>query len=272
MRELLLAEQVIVITGAGGGLGRAYALECARHGGAVVVNDIDPEAAERTAAAIVGTGGRAVAHAGSVESWSAAKDLADLAVSEFGALTGLVNNAGVHYTALPWEEVQQQLDRIVGVNLLGAMYSARHAMTHMLAGGGAIVNIVSGAQAGILNMSAYGATKGALSSLTYAWAIEGAPYGIRVNAVSPIASTGMTPKLADGTPGERPSPSSVAPLVAALLSPSSAPVTGRAFGFDGTRLSTVRRPDRDTIEIREQWDAAALLVRLRELQAAGAER
>ena len=263
----LLEGQVVIITGAGGGLGRAYALECGAQGAAVIVNDVDAAAAEGTVADVVQQGGRAICHVGSVGSWSVAEKLTETAVATFGTMTGLVNNAGVKHLAAPWEETPEQLERIVGVNLLGAMYCARHSMGHMLSGGGSIVNIVSGAQAGIPSMSAYGATKGALSALTYAWALEGAPFGIRVNAVSPHAQTGMTPKQADGTPAHRPAASSVAPIIAALLSPRCAQITGRAFGFNGTSLSTVHRPDRDAVEERDAWSTADLAQRLGSLEA-----
>jgi len=234
----LLAGQSIVVTGAGRGLGRAYALACAAHGAAVVVNDVSPAAAGAVADAIRAGSGRAVAVPGSVASWSTAASLVDSAVREFGRLDGLVANAGITHHAAPWDEDEQSLRRIVETNVLGTQFCATHAMRAMASAGagGSIVTVVSGARLGIAGMSAYGATKGAVAAMTAAWALEGAPLGIRVNAVSPLAETDMA---ALDTRPDRPvlgAPEDVAPVVVALLSDVTAHITGRIVRFDGRRL------------------------------------
>ena len=235
----LLSGRSIVVTGAGKGLGRAYALACAAHGADVVVNDIDEHSAYECARAIVAAGGRAVHVAGSVASWSVAAAMVDAAVRRFGRIDGLVANAGIIHHARPWEEDEASLRRIVEVNVLGVLFCATHAMRAMVrqGTGGSIVTVVSGARFGLDGMSAYGATKGAVAAMTAAWAREGAAVGIRVNAISPLAATDMA--ALDPRP-DRPrlgSPEDVAPAVVALLSDATAGVTGRILRFDGTTLS-----------------------------------
>ena len=127
--------------------------------------------------------------------------------------------------------------------------------------GGAIVNVVSGARAGIRGMSAYGATKGAVASMTRNWAIEGARHGIRVNAISPLGLTRMA--LADTRPDrpDLPDPATVAPAVVALLAAED--VTGQIIRFDGSRLSWYEdEPLTGQVE-REGWSAEEILGELR---------
>jgi NAD(P)-dependent dehydrogenase (short-subunit alcohol dehydrogenase family) len=239
----LLSGQSIVITGAGRGLGRAYALACAAHGAAIVVNDVDEPSATATADAICNAGGTAVAVPGTVASWSVAASLVDTAVQEFGRLDGLVANAGITHHAAPWDENEQALRRIVETNVLGVQFCATHAMRTMATqgNGGSIVTVVSGARLGIVGMSAYGATKGAVAAMTASWALDCAKLGIRVNAVSPLAETDMA---AGDTRPDRPvlgAPEDVTPVVVALLSPATAHVSGRIVRFDGVQLGVYVR-------------------------------
>jgi NAD(P)-dependent dehydrogenase (short-subunit alcohol dehydrogenase family) len=246
----------ILITGAGQGLGRAYALACAGHGAGVVVNDIDGDAAQAVVDEIRSRDGRAVAAAGSVADWEQAGAAVRRCIEAFGACHGLVNNAARFHTAAPWDEDEQRLRSIVAVNVLGPLNCGTHAMRLMREQrGGAIVNIVSGAQLGIAGMSAYGATKGAVTAMTLTWALEGAEHGIRVNALSPLAQTRITP---DDGRGDRPDPDSVAPMVVALLSDEVA-VTGQVFRFDGRRLS-IYEPMRlrNDAHLGDGWTAARL--------------
>jgi NAD(P)-dependent dehydrogenase (short-subunit alcohol dehydrogenase family) len=244
-----LSGLAVAVTGAGSGLGRAYALELARHGAGVLVNDIDAVAAGRTAGEIAASGGRAVEHAGSVAVWSHAADLVERCIAELGAIDLLVNNAGVMHVAPPWQEREAELREVVEVNLLGTMFCGAHAMRSMHArGGGAIINVTSGAHLGLAGASAYGATKGAVVSLTYAWALEGRDHGIRANAVSPLAETAILGAWgADVAPrriaaARLGSPALVAPLVVALASPACAGVTGQVIRFDGRTLSALAAP------------------------------
>lgn len=251
-----LDHKAIVVTGAGRGLGQAYALAAAAAGASVVVNDVNAQAAEETATAIRDAGGSAIAVAGSVSSWGDAQTTVEACVSAFGAIDGFVANAAIMYMVEPWAETEERLRAINEVNVLGVQFSVAHALRAMVdAGrGGSIVTIVSGAQHGLKGMSAYGASKGAVNAMTVNWAIEGADHDIRVNAVSPIGRTTMTTDHSPLDPSHFPDPSTVAPLVVALLSDETADITGRVIRFDGQLLGsyqTVLNP----IDERASWTA-----------------
>jgi NAD(P)-dependent dehydrogenase (short-subunit alcohol dehydrogenase family) len=259
----------VVVTGAGRGIGRACARAAASAGAQVIVNDVDAGPAEEVAGEIRRSGGRALAHAADVSDWEQAGLLVRRAVEEFGGLDGLVNNAGCFGMARAEEQDPAVLRRIVEVNLLGSAHCGIHALRVMLrAGGGSIVNVTSGAQAGLAEMSAYAASKGAIASLTYTWAMEVADRGIRVNALSPLARTRMTEAMLDhrGLPERErvemrrhmPEPEVNAPVVVYLLSDSARAVTGQVVRIDGSTLSLVSHPmiRLPTVALREGTPAA----------------
>lgn len=288
----LLADRAVIVTGAGRGLGRAYAVDLAGHGAAVVVNDIDRGEAEAVAADIAAAGGDAVARGGDVSDPDAVGALVQSCVDTFGRLDGLVNNAGLYHEALPWEEDPAAIRRAVTVNVLGTMYCQAAASTVMrAAGGGAIVNASSGGMFGFPNVSTYAATKGALAALTYSSALDLEAAGIRVNAISPMALTRMTanalgrdlqPSTQDNPPlagiEDKP-PAAVAPLVTFLLSDLAAGITGQFLRFDGTRLSVVTTAaftDHPNVTA-DHWDPGSLATAFdsplaRHLQPYGVER
>ena len=262
----VLAGKAVIITGAGRGLGAAYARHAASEGASVVVNDIDGPLAEETAAAIVHAGGRAVAHAASISDWSAAEALIQRCVAEFGRLDGLVNNAGVFVRRDAHECQPDEAQSIVNVNVLGTMFCGIHALGVMVRQGyGTIVNVTSGAQLGIHGMSLYGASKGAVASLTYGWANEAGSYGVRVNAVSPVATTRMSAQFGlpagtippdrpagSGPPGQR--PDDVAPVVTFLLSDLSEHLNGCILRLFNGGLSVLEPPRLgDVIAQRDDW-------------------
>ena len=220
MAKPILTGRCAVVTGAGKGLGAAYARNLAAAGAAVVVNDIDLASASAVVQSIIDRGGSAVVDGNSVTTWESSGAIVQTALATFGRLDGLVNNAGVFYLADPSEEDPAMVEDMVRVNLLGTMHCGQHAIRHMVAhGGGAIVNDTSGAQSGMRHRGTYGATKGATASLTYSWAMDLAAAGIRVNAISPIARTGMVDYgKALGESGTDIAPEHVAPLVTFLLS------------------------------------------------------
>lgn len=262
-----LAGKAVVITGAGQGLGSEYALATARAGAAVVVNDIDAESAEATAARIREAGGEAIGVSGSVSSWSDAERVVLTCVEEFGKIDGFVANAAIMHMGAPWEEDEQKLRRIVDVNVLGVQFSVGHALRAMVdAGrGGSIVTVVSGAQHGIRGMSAYGATKGAVNAMTMNWAIDGEPHGIRVNAVSPWALTKMTLdhlNQSHADPESFPTADAIAPLVVSLLSDATSEITGRIIRFDGQRVSAYRT-SLTSLGESDSWEADELSRMLR---------
>lgn len=160
----LLDGRAIVVTGAGRGLGRAYALDLAAHGASVVVNDVDEAEAVAVAEQI---GVRAVASGHDVTDPAAVTALIDRCVEAFGRLDGLVNNAGLYHEAPPWEETADRIRRVVSLNVVGALLCQAAASRVMReTGGGAIVNASSGGMFGFPAVSTYAATKGALAALT----------------------------------------------------------------------------------------------------------
>lgn len=238
----VLDGKAIIVTGAGQGLGRAFALDAAAEGASLVVNDIDGAAAEKVAAEIAGSGGRAVPVVGSVADWDRAGDLVAVCLKEHGALDGLVNNAGVLNLTAPWDETETSIRRVVEVNLLGALFVGTHAVRAMVdQGSGSIVNITSSAQLGLSTMGTYGATKGGLASLTYSWSVDLAGYSIRVNAYAPVARTAMA-DMSPVLPPDIPDAADNAAIVTYLLSDLSDGITGQVVQRRGNRLVVLAHP------------------------------
>jgi NAD(P)-dependent dehydrogenase (short-subunit alcohol dehydrogenase family) len=249
--------KAVVITGAGRGLGAAYALHAAGAGAGVVVNDIDGDQAEAVATRILEQGGRAVANVASVADPDHAGGIVQQCLTEFGRLDGLVNNAAIQYLARPWEEDPGAAEELIGVNVLGVLYcgtAAARVMREQRAG--SIVNISSGSSFGQRALGTYAASKGAVASLTYSWALDLAELGVRVNAVCPLAWTHMV----EGHPAaqrrvtRQRTPDRVAPLITYLLSDRAEGITGQLIRFTGDQLHIVRQPAiKDPVLRRAHW-------------------
>jgi NAD(P)-dependent dehydrogenase (short-subunit alcohol dehydrogenase family) len=203
MTELRFDDRVVVVTGAGRGVGRSHALLLAAKGARVVVADygvgIDgggstPAPAEDVVKEIKDAGGQAVACYASVADERGAKAIVDTAVDAFGRIDVVINNAGIHdpavFDALSVEQFQKMLD----VHFFGSLFVSRAAWPHFVkAGYGRIVNTVSEAMlGGIPELTSYGSAKGAAFGLTRNLATEGPAHGIRVNALAPRAYTRMS--------------------------------------------------------------------------------
>ncbi|MGH3793707.1 MAG: SDR family NAD(P)-dependent oxidoreductase [Pseudonocardiaceae bacterium] len=242
----LLKGKAVVITGAGRGLGEAYAVHAARAGACVVVNDVEGELAEAVANRITAEGGRAVASAQSVRDPDQASAIVERCLAQFGRVDGLVNNAGLHHEARPWAEDVDAARELIEVNVLGVLYcsiAAARLMRRQRAG--SIVNIASGSLFGQRRAGTYSASKGAVASLTYSWALDLEGLGVRVNAVCPSAWT----RLVEASPAARlcctpeRTPQRIAPLITYLLSDRSAGITGQVIRFTGDQLHIVRQPE-----------------------------
>ena len=256
--------RTIIITGAGGGLGREYALAIAAAGGKVVVNDIRPEAAAAVAAEVEAAGGAALANSDDITSMAGGKAIVDAAVAHFGDVHGVVNNAGIVRDRMFASLSEQDWDDVVRVHLKGHFCIASNLVQRwrdqVKATGqridARIVNTSSGAGLqGNIGQANYSAAKAGIAALTLVQAAELARYGVTANALAPAARTGMTEKVfADMMkPPEQGfdafHPGNVAPLVVWLCSPLSAAVSGRVFEVSGGKLSVAdgwrTGPERD---------------------------
>lgn len=235
-----------LVTGAGGGIGRACALGLAREGAAVLVTDLESQraAGEETVRLIEETGGRAVFVAGDVTDERDQRGLVQECVSAFGRLDFAHNNAGVELGATVEETSVEAWDNVLAVNLKGVWLGMKHQMAHMRTqDGGSIINTSS--LAGVMafrGLAAYVASKFGVIGVTRAAALEGAPDGIRVNAIVPTAvRTPMIerfdPELQDHLVAPQAikrisEPGEVAEAVVWLASDRSSLVTGSPFNID----------------------------------------
>ena len=285
-----LAGKMAVITGAGRGIGREHALLFAREGASVVVNDVgggndgrgsDAGPAQEVVAEITAAGGTAVANTDDISSWQGAKNLVDQAVSEFGGLDVVINNAGILRDGFIAGLDEQQWDGVIDVHLKGHFAVMRHAAAYWKdrtkAGDrptAAIVNTASASGTTLPNpgQANYGAAKAAIAALTLVAAEELRRYGARVNAIAPIARTRLT--LA--TPGmdaifaagvaegefDAFSPANISPLVAYLASDKCS-LTGKVFAVQGGAISELAGwHDVRTIETDGPWDIDTIAANL----------
>jgi len=244
-------DQVILVTGAGGGIGQASALRLAQEGGAVYCVDLSADAVEATVAAVVAAGGKASGGVCDISDENAVKACVTACVKEYGGLNALVNMAGV----LRFDDTEQltlaQWQGVINVNLTGTMLLCREALPHLVASKGAIVNAAStAALAGLPCGVAYSASKGGVLAMTRSIAIEYAKRGVRANCVCPgEIKTGMTdgvafPETMDfdlisrvvSPTGPR-GPEVVASVIAMLASQDGVHITGEDIRVDGGTLA-----------------------------------
>ena len=246
-----LAENVVMVTGAGSGIGRASAIRAAAEGAAVYCLDIDQESAESAAQEIVDAGGRALASSCDISDAAAVKACVADCVSQLGGLHALVNMAGI----LRFDDTEQlSLDswqRVLDINLTGTLLLCRAALPHLVASGGSIVNAAStAALSGLPCGAAYSASKGGVLAMTRSIAVEYAKRGVRANCVCPgDIKTDMTrgidfPENMDYSLMGRISSLTgakgaevVAGVIAMLISADGAHITGEDIRVDGGTLS-----------------------------------
>lgn len=267
--ETTLEGRTAVITGAGGGLGRAEAIALAAAGAKVVVNDYASGPAEAVVAEIKVAGGEAIAVAGDVGEWDMGETLVDAAVDTWGSLDIVVNNAGVLRDTLIFNLTETQWDDVIRVHLKGhAAVSAAAARYYRVASKaaegpvyGRIINTSS--EAGLFGAAGqpnYSAAKAGISALTLSTAQGLSRYGVRVNAICPRARTEMTSHVfgEDGVvaAGEREldilAPERVATFVSYLASPASDAITGQVFVVYGSMVALLAPA---TVE--KRFDAAS---------------
>jgi NAD(P)-dependent dehydrogenase (short-subunit alcohol dehydrogenase family) len=244
----LLDGKVAVITGAGGGLGEAYAKLFAREGAAVVVNDLggprdgsgaDLSMAEQVVAAIKAEGGRAVANGADISTIAGGQSVFDDAIRHFGRADILVNNAGILRDQTFAKASEADWDKVIKVHLKGTFCCTLPVFRWMREnGGGVIVNTSStSGLIGNFGQSNYGAAKGGIWGLSNVLAIEGRKYNIRVWTLAPGALTRMTADLPryKENPGAALGPDGIAPAVLYMVSDLSGDQTGKVLGVSGPR-------------------------------------
>jgi NAD(P)-dependent dehydrogenase (short-subunit alcohol dehydrogenase family) len=244
----LLDKKVAIITGAGGGLGEAYAKLFAREGAAVVVNDLggprdgsgsDTSMAQKVVDAIKAEGGRAVANGSDISTIAGGEAVFNDAIKNFGRADILVNNAGILLDETFHKAKEANWDKVIRVHLKGTFCATQPVFRWMREnGGGVIVNTSStSGLIGNFGQSNYGAAKGGIWGLSNVLAIEGRKYNIRVWTLAPGALTRMTADLPryKENPGAALGPDGIAPAVLYMVSELSGDQTGKVLGVSGPR-------------------------------------
>jgi NAD(P)-dependent dehydrogenase (short-subunit alcohol dehydrogenase family) len=280
---------VVIVTGAGRGIGRAHALEFARQGARVVVNDVGASLdgaggsdgpAGDVVDAIRAAGGEAVANGDDVSSWSGAAHLVQAAVDQWGRLDTVVNNAGIVRDRMIVSMGEDEWDAVMRVHLKGTFAVTHHAANHWRERAKAgdevaarVVNTSSGAGlAGSIGQANYAAAKAGIAALTLVAAVELGRYGVTVNAIAPSARTRMTETVfvdmmaKPETGFDAMDPANIAPLVVWLGSGESGDVTGRVFELAGGRISVAQgwMPGPE-LDHGDRWEPAELGTAVRKL-------
>jgi NAD(P)-dependent dehydrogenase (short-subunit alcohol dehydrogenase family) len=283
----LLDGRVVIVTGSGGGIGRAHALAFAAEGARVVVNDIGVgldgspagggSAAQSVVDEITAAGGEAVTSGANVADWVQAEGLIQTAVEEFGGLDVLVNNAGIVRDRMFANTSEEEFDAVIAVHLKGHFATMRHAgaywRTQVKSGKAGpdtldarIINTSSGAGLqGSVGQGNYSAAKAGIAAMTLVASAEMGRYGVTVNAIAPSARTRMTETVFADMMSTQESdfdamaPENVSPLVVWLGSVESRDVTGKVFEVEGGIIRVAegwaRGPEADK---GARWDPAEL--------------
>ena len=267
--DKFLTGKVAVVTGAGGGIGRAEAIALADAGASVVVNDLGVDLlgtgkssgpADEVVAEIIKAGGKAVANSDSVAEYESAGRIVRQAIDTFGRIDILVNNAGILGPDSLEDHTPEEFGRVIATHLMGTFNTCRHAAPHMIAQRyGRIINTASNAWNLPNGRVGYAAAKGAIVSLTWALAWELAPHGITVNAIAPFAASRMdvmalprdkkmfeegriTKERFNRTP-VRPDPSYMTPALLYLLTEEAAEINGIIIRAGGGKVSRFTHPE-----------------------------
>jgi NAD(P)-dependent dehydrogenase (short-subunit alcohol dehydrogenase family) len=258
-----MAGKVVLVTGAGRGVGRGIALEMARAGAAVVVNDLgaslrgddglgDFSPAEGVVNEILSLGGRAVADGHSVAEWDGAHAMVQTALDHFGRIDAVVNNAGNLRDALFHKLEEADFDAVIAVHLKGSFNVSRAAAPHFRAqGSGAYVHMTStSGLIGNFGQANYAAAKLGVAALSKSIALDMQRFNVRSNAVAPFAWTRMVGSIPENTPEQKKrvdglrklAPERVAPFVVALCGDAGASVTGQIFGVRNNEIFLFSQP------------------------------
>ena len=248
----LCDNRTIIITGAGGGLGRAYAIALGAAGGNIVVNDINPDTAAETVKIINDAGGQAIVNLDDITDYDSAGKILAATIERFGDVHAVVNNAGNNRDRMFTSLSESDWDDVIRVHLKGHFCLSSHAAKYWREKSkngenpdARIINTSSGAGLqGSVGQTNYAAAKGGILTLTLNQSAELARYGIAANSVAPQGRTGMTEevfadmmKVPEDGSFDKFDPANVAPLIVYLCSPASADINGYCFESFGGKLS-----------------------------------
>lgn len=278
--------RIVIVTGAGRGIGREHALAFAAEGAKVVVNDlgagidgtdVGEHPAEQVVAEIKAAGGEAVVNGNDISSWDGAKQLVQQAIDTFGGLDVLVNNAGFLRDKMLVGMSEEEWDKVTTVHLKGHYAPLRHAAEYWRAESKAgrpraarVINTSSGAGLfGSVGQGNYATAKAGIALLTIQTAAEMKGYGVTANAIAPSARTRMTTSAGEGMASQMAAPedgsfdvmdpANVSPLVVWLGSEESGDVTGRVFEVEGGKVTVCDGWQRAASEDKgAKWDPAEL--------------
>ena len=278
MKPGFVKDKVVLVTGAGGGIGREFALALGREGAKVVVNDLgasldgvgrDSERAQRVVEEIKAAGGEAIANGESVADWDAAARMVQLAVDTYGRIDCVINNAGILRDRFFFNMSKEDWHQVIDVHLHGTFYVSRAAATHFKAQqSGAYVHIVStSGLIGNLAQANYSAAKLGIAALSKSIAMDMAKFNVRSNCISPFAWSRMISSIPTETPEQQArverlqkmESSKIAPLAVYLASDQGAGVSGQVFAVRANEifLMSQSRPIR-AMHTEQGWTPASI--------------
>jgi len=273
MASTMLEGKVVLVTGAGGGIGREFALAMAANGARVVVNDIgasvsgegrDAGPAQRVVDAIVAAGGESVANTDSVADWDSAGRIVQCALDHFGRIDAVVNNAGILRDRFFFNMSLDEWKAVIDVHLNGSFFVARHAAPHFRAQhSGAYVNMTStSGLVGNLGQANYSAAKLGIAALSKSIALDMARYQVRSNCIAPFAWSRMIGSIPTDTPDQKErveklksmETAKIAPVAVYLVSDAAKEVSGQIFAVRANEIFLIsqNRPLR-SVQRSEGW-------------------
>ena len=266
--DAMVEDKVVVVTGAGGGIGRDLALALAHEGAKVVVNDVG-DAAHALVAEIEAAGGAALASVESVSEAASAQRIVDAAVTHFGRLDGVINNAGILRDRFFHKMSPDEWDAVIKVHLYGSFFVSRAAANHFKEqNSGAFVHMTStSGLIGNLGQANYNAAKMGIAALSKTIALDMQKFGVRSNCIAPFAWTAMTSSIPTDTPDQiarvekfkQMTPAKIAPLAVYLLSDAASDVNAQIFTVRNNEIFLMSQPrPLRSVHRQEGWTARSV--------------